>query len=482
MNYGIVRRVLGIMLIFEAVFMIPSLLIAIYYKQEDMYPFLFSIILISLIGLMMYKIKVENKAIKIREALIIASLGWILISLFGSLPFVLSKSIPSFVDALFETVSGFTTTGATIVNDVEKLPKGILFWRSFTHWIGGMGILVFTVAFLPAMGVGGFQIFKAESPGPTADRFVPRIKDTAKFLYITYLSFTAIQIILLLLGKMSLFESVVHTFGTVGTGGFSTRVASIAAYNSTYIQVVITIFMILSGISYSLYYALIKGKWKDVLKNQELKLYLGIILVSTILITINLMTTMYNSVGKSFRDALFQVSSIITTTGYATVDFDMWPAFSKAILFMLMFVGGCAGSTSGGIKVIRILTLLKLVKREIQKIFHPRAMIAIKNGENVIQSETASRITSFCALYFFIFVLSVIFISIDGFDFETSISAGATTLGSVGPGFGGIGPTRTFSEFGYFSKIVFSILMLLGRLELFTIVALFSPSIWKKQG
>lgn len=481
MNYGIVRRILGIMLIIEALFMIPSFLISIYYKQEDMYPFFFSIIFALTIGYIMYQIKVKNKTIKIKEALSIASFGWILISLFGSLPFVFSRAIPSFVDAFFETVSGFTTTGATLINNVEELPMGILFWRSFTHWIGGMGILVFTVALLPAIGAGGFHIFKAESPGPTADRIVPRIKDTAKLLYITYISLTVVQIVLLMLGGMSLFESAIHTFGTVGTGGFSNRGASIGAYNSTYIHIVISIFMLLSGINFSLYYALIKGKWRDILKSQELKLYLGIVLISTILIGINLSTTIYNNVGKSLRDALFQVSSIITTTGYATTNFDIWPSFSKAILFMLMFVGGCAGSTAGGVKVIRILTLFKLIKREIQKIFHPRAMIPIKNGDKVIQNDTASSITSFFALYFFIFILSVVIISINGVDLETSITSVAVTLGNIGPGFGKVGPTRTFSEFSSFSKMFFSVLMLLGRLELFTMIALFAPKKWKNE-
>ncbi|HOQ17495.1 MAG TPA: TrkH family potassium uptake protein [Defluviitaleaceae bacterium] len=481
MNFRMIRRILGILLIIEAIFMIPPFLISVYYGQQDMYAFLLSILFTGITGFTMYKLKVKNTTIKVRDALAIATFGWLIISFFGALPFVFSRSIPSLVDAFFETVSGFTTTGATLVNHLEDMPKSILFWRSFTHWIGGMGILVFTVAFLPAMGVGSFQIFKAESPGPTADRLVPRIKDSAKLLYMTYFSFTIVQIIFLLFGKMSLFEAVVYTFGTVGTGGFATEATSIAAYDSVYIHIVIAIFMFLSGINYSLYYSLFKGKWRDVVKNQEFKLYLGIIFVSTILITVNLMTTIYHDIGTAFKDAFFQVNAIITTTGYAIADFDLWPAFSKAVLFMLMFVGGCAGSTAGGIKVIRILTLLKLIKREIQRIFHPRAQIAIKNGENIIQNETASSITSFCALYFLIFILSIVIVSLDGFDLETTISAVATTLGNVGPGFNQVGPMRTFSVFSAFSKITFSILMLLGRLELFTMIAIFSPEAWKKQ-
>lgn len=267
MNFRMIRRILGILLIIEAIFMIPPFLISVYYGQQDMYAFLLSILFTGITGFTMYKLKVKNTTIKVRDALAIATFGWLIISFFGALPFVFSRSIPSLVDAFFETVSGFTTTGATLVNHLEDMPKSILFWRSFTHWIGGMGILVFTVAFLPAMGVGSFQIFKAESPGPTADRLVPRIKDSAKLLYMTYFSFTIVQIIFLLFGKMSLFEAVVYTFGTVGTGGFATEATSIAAYDSVYIHIVIAIFMFLSGINYSLYYSLFKGKWRDVVKN-----------------------------------------------------------------------------------------------------------------------------------------------------------------------------------------------------------------------
>lgn len=480
MNHRVVRRTLGIILIIEALLMIPSFLISIYYNQVDKYPFLFCILLTGAVGFIMYKIKADKKAIKIKEGLAIASFGWIVLSIFGALPFVLSGSIPSFVDALFETVSGFTTTGATLVNNVEALPKGILFWRSFTHWIGGMGILVFTVAFLPV--VGGFQMFKAESPGPTADRFVPRIKDTAKILYTTYIALTIIELVLLLLGGMNFFESAVHTFGTVGTGGFSTRGASIGAYNSTYIHLVIAVFMTLAGINFSLYYALLKGKWRDVLKDQELILYLGIILVSTVLIALNLKSTLYERFGLALRDAFFQVSSIITTTGYATTDFDLWPAFSKAVLFLLMFVGGCAGSTSGGIKVIRILVLLKLIKREVKKIFHPRAIISIRiGGDKVVTNDTIMGIISFMSLYFLIFFISTVLISLEGLGLESSITAVAVTLGNIGPGFGFVGPTRTFSAFSDLSKILFSILMLLGRLELFTMIALFVPKSWRNE-
>jgi trk system potassium uptake protein TrkH len=355
---------------------------------------------------------------------------------------------------------------------------GILFWRSFTHWIGGMGILVFTVAILPTLGVGGFQIFKAESPGPTPDKIMPRIKDTAKTLYATYLFITILEIILLKIGGMSLYESAVHTFGTVGTGGFSTRNSSIGAFDSTYIHTIISIFMIMSGANFSLYYDLYKGKWRDVIKNPELRFYLSIIGISILLITIDLSLNIYHSIGKSFEFSLFQVSSIITTTGYGTADFDKWTTFSKGILFMLMFVGGCAGSTGGSIKNIRILVLIKLIKREVSKIFHPRAVIPVKIGSKTIQSDTIASIASFFSLYIFIFVIGTLIISLENIGLVSSASAVAATLGNIGPGFDFVGPTQTYSEFSVPSKLLLSSFMLLGRLELFTFFALFTPKFW----
>lgn len=483
MNRKIVIKVLGNLLVFEGLLMIPSLLVSLYYRQNDSFAFLISIALMIIIGFIMSKVKDSYNRIRAKEGLTIVSIGWILASLFGALPFVISGSIPSFVDAFFETISGLTTTGSTLVKDVEALPKGILFWRSFTHWIGGMGILVFTVAILPTMGIGGFQIFKAESPGPMSDKIVPRIKDTARILYTTYFGITILQIILLVAGGMNLFESAVHTFGTVGTGGFSTRNNSIGAYNSTYIHIVITVFMILSGANFSLYYALYKGRWRDVIKNEELRLYLGIILASGILIGLNILvgTNGYKSMGIAFRDSFFQVGSIITTTGYATTDFDLWPAFSRLILLFLMFVGGCAGSTSGAIKSIRILVLGKIVKRQVAKTLHPNAYIPIKVNGKVISDDTVTGILSFLMIYIIIFVLGTLAISLEGIDMVSSISAVATSIGNVGPGLGFVGPTKNFSGFSPYSKILLSLIMLLGRLEIFTVIALISPNAWRNE-
>lgn len=484
MNFGVVIKIVGYLLLVETALMVPPLLIALYYDQSDMMSFLISILITGIIGFIMSKsAKYDkyDKGIQAKEGLAIVAFGWILVSFFGSLPFIFSGSIPSWIDAFFETVSGFTTTGATIIDDVEILPRGILFWRSFTHWIGGMGILVFTVALLPILGVGGFQIFKVESPGPSPDRIAPKVRDTAKILYITYGIITLTQFILLVLGKMPLYDAALHTFGTVGTGGFGMKNASVGAYDSIYIQLVISTFMILSGVNFALYYAIFRGKVKDVLKDEELKLYLSIIAVAVILIAFNINKPMYNNIGMSLKDSFFQVSSIITTTGYSTVDFDQWPTFSKTILFLLMFIGGCAGSTGGGIKNIRILVLLKLVKREFSKIFHPRAIIPIKAGDKIVPNETVTSISSFFMLYIIIFVFGTMLISLEGLDIESSASTVAATLGNIGPAFGFAGPSRTYSQFSQASKLLLSLFMLLGRLEMFTIIALLSPNIWKKE-
>ena len=481
MDYGVVIKVLGILLVFEGLLMIPALFVSFFYGQGDSFAFLLSIALTAIIGLFMFRVKGYHKKIKAKEALAIVAIGWILTSFFGSLPFVISGSIPSFVDAFFETISGLTTTGATLIEDVEALPKGILFWRSFTHWIGGMGILVLTVAILPTMGIGGFQIFKAEIPGPMADKIVPRIKDTAKILYVTYISMTILQIGLLLIGGMNLYESTIHTFGTLGTGGFSVRRENIGAYDSSYIHIVINIFMVLSGINFSLFYALYKGKWRDVIRNEELRLYLTIIFISSILVGLNIFIASggYKNIGLAFKDSFFQVSSIMTTTAYTTTDFDLWPVFSKTILFMLMFIGGCAGSTSGSIKGLRILVLFKLVKRQIGKTFHPNAYIPVKVDGKILNDSTITSIASFFILYIIIFFIGTLVISLEGLDFQSSISTAAASIGNVGLGFGSVGPSQNFSGFSSWAKMFLSLLMLMGRLELFTIIALISPKSWK---
>ena len=358
---------------------------------------------------------------------------------------------------------------------------GILFWRSFTHWIGGMGILVFTLALMPALGIGGFKIFKAESPGPVAGKIAPRIKSSAKILYVTYFFITIVQVVLLKIGGMTLFESFVYTFGTVGTGGFSTKNASVGAYSSTYLQVVIATFMLISGVNFSLYYSLFKGRVKMIFKDEELRLYLLIVGIAVASITLNLFWTSYSSLGLALKDAYFQVASIMTTTGYSTVDFDLWHPFSKSILFVLMIIGASAGSTAGGMKVIRLLVIFKLIKREILKIFHPRAVIPIKINGKVMANETIAGINSFTGLYMIIFFVSTILVSLEGVGLESAITSVAATLGNIGPGLSFVGPTSTFNGYSQVAKLFFSLLMLLGRLELFTMIALFAPRNWRRE-
>lgn len=481
MSYRIIFKVLGYLLLIIAFGMVAPLIISIISGQSDTFAFGISIALTTATGVLFSLIPIGKNKIKAKEGLAIVTLGWIFASLFGALPFYISGSIPSFVDAFFETVSGFTTTGATIINDVEALPMGVLFWRSFTHWIGGMGILVVAVAVLPLMGAGGFHIFKAESPGPIADKIVPRIKDTAKILYSSYIIISIAEFVLLIFGGMSPFESAVHTFGTLGTGGFSTRNGSIGAFDNSYIFIIISIFMIMSGTNFSLYYDLYRGKWRDVIKNSELRLYLSIILICVVAITINMNINLYHNWFESFKHSLFQVSSMITTTGYTTFDYEQWTSFSKGILFMLMFVGGSAGSTGGSIKVIRILALIKLIKRELTKILHPRAVVSVKLGDKPISEDTLLNISSFFMLYMVIFILGSIVISLEGISIMSATSAVAATLGNIGPGFEFVGPTHTYADFSNFSKLLLSFFMLLGRLELFTVIALLTPKFWRSE-
>lgn len=479
MEYGMVLQVLGKLLLLESALLLPPLGISLYLGQEDSKSFIITILISLISGLILSRFKGKEENIGIREGLSIVTLGWIILSLVGSLPLYLSGGVPTFIDAFFETVSGFTTTGATVIGDVEALPQGILFWRSFTHWIGGMGILVFTIALLPALGIGGFQIFKAESPGPVAGKIAPRIKDTAKILYIIYGGLTIVQVVLLLIGGMNFFDSLVYTFGTVGTGGLATKNNSIAFYDSTYLQLVIGVFMVISGINFSLYYLIYQGKWKEAVKDEELRLYLIIITIATIGITINLLANSYNSISLALKDSFFQVGSIITTTGYSTTDFNLWPDFSKAILLFLMMTGGSAGSTAGGTKIIRWVVLLKVIKREILKTFHPRAVKPIKVNGEVVGEETINGITAYMAFYVIIFLISTIIITLE-VDLVTSFSSVAATLGNIGPGLNLAGPASNFGFYSPLAKLFFSFLMLLGRLELFTMIALIVPQKWSR--
>ncbi|MFU0825131.1 TrkH family potassium uptake protein [Clostridium sp.] len=481
MNYGMVLKSLGRLLICEGLAMIPSFIVALIYNGgNDEGAFLITIAILFIVGLVVARIEPKRRNIYARDGFAIVAIGWLLASFFGALPFVISGAIPSFVDAFFEAVSGLTTTGSSILKDVESMPHGLLFWRSFAHWIGGMGVLVMALAILPSAKAGTFQIMKAESPGPNPGKLVPKVGQTAKILYGIYAIITIIEVILLKIAGMPLFDSLIHTFGTVGTGGFSSKALSVGAYNNIYAEVIITFFMLACGINFSLYYQAIKGNIKEIFKDEELKFYLAVVFASITLITLNLHGNIFKTIGESLRHSSFQVATIITTTGYATTDFNLWPTFSKMILLSLMFVGGCAGSTAGGIKNIRILLLFKVIKREFLKIVHPKAVYTVKVGGKSIDEETLMSIGGFFFIYIIIFIVSVFIVSLDGFDMVTSTSAVAATLGNIGPGFGMVGPMGSFSDFSILSKIVMSLDMIIGRLEIYPILLLIVPTFWRK--
>lgn len=478
MNFGIIRRVLGGLLIVEAVLLLPAMLVSLYYGDQSWQALGISAIMAALVGVIFVLSSEKfSNTIRPRDGLAIVAFGWFFASLFGAMPFYLSGTLTSFVDAFFETVSGFTTTGATVIPDVEIVDKGIIFWRGFTHWVGGMGILVFSLALLPALGVGSFQIYKAESPGPVAGKIAPRIRSTARLLYISYLILTVVQIILLLLGGMTLFEATVHSFSTMGTGGFGIKNDSVASYND-YLQMVLAVFMVLAALNFSMYFLLWKKRFREFFRDNEVQFFGVIISATTLIIMLELILEDRNSLWVSFKNAFFQVTSIISTTGLASTDFNMWPETSQLTLLVLMFIGGCAGSTAGGMKVIRVLVSLKLAKREFSKIAHPRAYAPIKINNKIMSNEVVAGINSFMVLHLSVFVFGVLLISLEGYDHVTSITAVAATLNNVGPGLSLLGPKFNYSFFSDFSKIALSLFMLMGRLELYTVIALLAPKRW----
>ncbi len=480
MNSGVVIKTLGRILIFEAAALFPSLFISLYSGGSDFNGFLLSIVIIASIGGLFLLPKPKKSTINYKEGFAIVAFGWIIVSILGALPFIFTGTFDSFADAFFETASGFSTTGATVLNDIEVLPKGILFWRSFTHWLGGMGILVLTLALLPAFKTGALQIYKAESPGPTPTKLVPRLGQTAQLLYGVYILITVIQVIVLYFAGMPLFEACVHTFGTVGTGGFSTKNASIGAYNNVVFEIIIFFFMFVSGANFTLHYQALHGNFKSLIKDSEFKFYIFVIAASIAAITLNLWNDLYLNILEALRHASFQVVSIITTTGYATANFDVWPNFSKIILVMLMFIGGCSGSTAGGIKHIRLLLLFKYAKREFSKLLHPKAVIPVKLGGKRVPEETLSSVVSFFFLHITIFFGATLLISFEDMDLVSTVTSVVTTLGNVGPGLGMVGPSMNFGHLSGFSKTILSICMIMGRLELYTILILVVPGFWKK--
>lgn len=478
MNGKIIRYVIGWVLIFEAVFMAPALLTAVIYREKEGFDLALVAGLCLIVGGVLTRIKTQNKSMHAREGFVTVALCWIVLSAFGALPFVLSGVIPSYIDALFEIVSGFTTTGSSILTEVESLPKCLLFWRSFTHWIGGMGVLVFVMAVLPLAGGNNMYLMKAESPGPSVGKLVPKVKSTAKLLYGMYVVLSVLQLAFLMFGGMPLFDALTTTFGTAGTGGFGIKNDSLAGY-SAYIQGVVTVFMILFGVNFNIYYLIFKGRLKAALQSTELRTYFGIIAVSVVLITANI-SGMFSSVFEAFRHAAFQVGTIITTTGFATQDFDLWPSFSKTVLVLLMFIGACAGSTGGGIKVSRVIILFKSILKELEVIAHPRSVRKLKMDGHLIEHSVVRSVNVFIAVYIMIFAASVLLISVDNFDMTTNFTAVAATINNIGPGLSIVGPTSNFSMFSNFSKLVLTFDMLVGRLELFPLLILFARRTWRK--
>ena len=479
MNYSMIFFIIGWVFIIEAALMAPSALVAVLYPERSIWAFAAAIGLCLLLGVPLVRKQPANKVFYAKEGCVTVALSWIVMSLMGALPFVFSGVIPSIVDAMFETVSGFTTTGASILKDVEVLPRCMLFWRSFTHWIGGMGVLVFLLCLLPMSGGGySMNLMKAESPGPSVSKLVPKVRSTAKLLYGLYVALSLLELALLLLGSMPLFDALCTTFGTAGTGGFGIKNSSIGEY-SAYIQSIVTIFMILFGINFNVYFLLYMRKPKEALRCEEAGWYLAIIAVSTLIITVFIRNS-FPDLVTAFRHAAFQVGSIITTTGFSTVDFNVWPAVPRAILVLLMFIGACAGSTGGGIKVSRIVLLFRTMTREIGQIIHPHMVKKLKFEGRVVGQEVLRSVNAFMVAYVLIFAVSTLFVCLDGFDLVTSFTAVAATLNNIGPGLEMVGPIGNFSCFSDLSKIVLIFDMLAGRLEIFPLLVLFFRDTWKK--
>ncbi|MCI8274342.1 MAG: TrkH family potassium uptake protein [Lachnospiraceae bacterium] len=482
MNIALVAYVVGYVLCMEAALMLIPMAVAVLTGVGDWIYFVYTVVPLALAGFFLRFQKPKVKRMTTREGLAAVAFSWIFLAAFGALPFYFSGYFNSYVDCFFETVSGFTTTGATILTDIEGLKNGgLMFWRSFTHWIGGMGILVFVLAILPNMDASNVQLLRAESPGPTPGKVVPRLKETARILYLIYFGLTILHILCLLATGMPLFDSVIHSMGSAGTGGFSNMNASVGAYGNPAAEWVIAVFMMLFGVNFSLYYLLLKRQVKDVLKNEELRLYLGVIAAAVVCMTLNIARDYYDSSWPdAVRSAFFQVSSIITTTGYSTADFNLWPTFSKMVIVVLMIVGASAGSTGGGIKVSRLLTLVKALREEFRRLLHPRRIHAPRMDGRIIEQNVLKGILIFFATYMMIAGTAMTLISIDGYDMESTITAVLSALGNIGPGLSAVGPMGNFAGFSVFSKLVLSFCMLAGRLELFPMLILFNPSSWKK--
>ena len=483
MNRKNILYILGSLLFFLGLTMILPLACSLYYQEGDTGAFLYSMAAaFSISALFYFLFKPDEGAISLthKEGFLIVTLGWLLAALFGSLPYLIQGTLPSFTNAFFESISGFTTTGATVITQIDGLPHGILLWRSLTQWLGGMGIIILSIAILPLLGVGGMQLYKAELPSPVKDKITPRIAETARTLWIVYIIISMVEFIMLMAGGMNLFDSLCHTFTTMATGGFSTSDASIAHFHSAYIDGVITCFMLIAGINFTLHYSLATGNFRTFFGNSELRFYLAIILTAVIIITITLKQHALYEGGQSLRYASFQVVSIITTTGFTTANYDSWPSLAKIILLLLMFVGGSAGSTGGSIKCLRILLILKHSYRELYRLVHPHAVTAMKLGKRIVYPETMASVWGFFLLYLMMTIVASVILTLLGLDMMTAFSSVAATIGNVGPGFGAVNPLSTYSEIPFLGKWVLSFCMLAGRLEIYTVIILLVPEFWKK--
>ena len=468
---------MGIVLLAAAALLLLPLITALYYHESPV-PFLIAMAAAVVPGLPLALLKPKRNLYTAREGFVIVGAGWIILSLIAALPFTLSGDIPSYLDAVFETVSGLTTTGSTILNDVEALSRGVQFWRLFCHWIGGMGILVFIMAVLPLAGNRSMHIMRAEVPGPTVGKLVPRARQTARILYLLYLILTLVETALLKIGGMSFFDALLHSFATAGTGGFSTKALSVGYFNSAYIDAVIGTFMLLFGINFSLYYLLLIGSWKQAFKNEELRWYAGIVVFATVTIALSIMKQ-YGGFGHALRYSYFQVASILTTTGFSTADFTQWPAYAQSMLVLLMFIGGCAGSTAGGLKVSRVMLLCKDTLTELRRMLRPRSVEHIRMDGKAVETGTLRAVQGYFFVYLLLLLVGTLIVSLDGMDFTTNFTASLACISNVGPGLALVGPMGSFSVFSPLSKIVLIFEMLLGRLEIYPILLLFFPATWK---
>lgn len=484
MRLRYVLYVIGALVFCVGLTMALPLAFSLYYADAGVLPLLWSMLLTIGVGGAMFALfrdPAAERGLSHREGMAIVGAGWLAAGLFGALPFFLADLFGgSVVDCVFESISGFTTTGASVLQDIEAVPRGLLFWRSLTHWLGGMGIIVLSLAILPFLGVGGMQLYKAEVPGPLPDKLKPRIKDTALLLWKVYVLFSVLEAGLLMLGGMDFFESLCHTFGTMATGGFSTRNTSVASFDSAYIDWVITVFMLIAGINFTLHFLVLRGRIRHVLRDSEMRFFLALFALCTLLITIDVLRANYDGTSEAVRYSAFQVASILTTTGYATADYELWPSFCQALLLICMFVGGCAGSTGGGMKVMRIQLLIKHSYKELIQLIHPRSVKQVKVNGKAIPHGVVSGVWAFFVLWLLLFVLSALVVSATGVDLMSSFGAALACIGNIGPGVGVVGPTDNYAGLPDLAKWVLVLCMLLGRLEIYTVVILFVPEFWRK--